>query len=37
MLITAAATAVTITVTKAGWLALAGAAYKIYDACKDED
>ena len=37
MLITAAATAVTITVTKAGWLALGAAAYKIYDACRDKD
>ena len=36
MIITAAAAAVTITVTKAGWAALALAAYKIYDACKED-
>ena len=36
MFLTAALAAATVTVTKAGWLALAGAAYTIYNNCKED-
>ena len=36
MFLTAALTAATVTVTKAGWLALAGAACAIYNNCQED-